>query len=300
MMKYKICSNKLDVFSNNLKGLEYYFGNWVGNASVISSLHKSYSRAKPFPHIIIDNFLNDKYANKLYENIPGINQDWHHYNNPMEVKYAYDNIEQMDSHLKEYFYLLSSQRITNIFKKITGISNLEYDPYLHGAGVHKHPRNGRLGMHLDYAIHPITLKERRLNIILYMSKNWNTEEWGGDTQLWNQDMTKCVVKSPVIFNRAIVFRTDNYSWHGLPEKIQCPEGQYRQSLAYYYVSPHNTTKNKKQIRDHDTLRYKAQFVKRPQDPEDIRMKKLYDIRPHRRITSDDMNEIWPEWNPEDY
>ena len=28
------------------------------------------------------------------------------------------------------------------------------------------------------------------------------------------------------------------------------------------------------------------------------MKRLYEIRPNRRITEDDMKEIWPEWTPE--
>ena len=30
------------------------------------------------------------------------------------------------------------------------------------------------------------------------------------------------------------------------------------------------------------------------------MEKLYKIRPHRRITENDMKDIWPEWNSKDY
>jgi Rps23 Pro-64 3,4-dihydroxylase Tpa1-like proline 4-hydroxylase len=47
-------------------------------------------------------------------------------------------------------------------------------------------------MHLDYSIHPITGKERRVNLIIYMNKDWK-EEWGGELNLWEgtpQEMTR--------------------------------------------------------------------------------------------------------------
>jgi hypothetical protein len=39
------------------------------------------------------------------------------------------------------------------------IEDLEIDPYLHGAGIHAYPNNGKIDIHLDYNIHPITKKE---------------------------------------------------------------------------------------------------------------------------------------------
>ena len=39
-------------------------------------------------------------------------------------------------------------------------------------------------------------------------------------------------------------------------------------------------------------------MKRPEDKYDERIDKLYKIRPHRRIEKEDLDEIWPEWNPE--
>lgn len=41
-------------------------------------------------------------------------------------------------------------------------------------------------------------KERRLNLILYLSKDWK-EEWNEQTKLWDNNMTYCVKKSPVVF-----------------------------------------------------------------------------------------------------
>jgi hypothetical protein len=153
-------------------------------------------------------------------------------------------------------------------------------------------------MHLDYEKHPITGKERRLNLILYLSKDWNPS-WNGETQLWDEKMENCIVKSPVIFNTAIIFKTNDISWHGLPEKIICPENVYRKSFAYYYVSDLSSQeKNDKFGNDGTGYRTKATFLKRPQDLYNEKIEKLYKIRPHRRIEQKDLDEICPEWSPE--
>jgi hypothetical protein len=151
-------------------------------------------------------------------------------------------------------------------------------------------------MHLDYEKHPYLNKERRLNIILYLSKDWK-EEWNGHTELWDKDISKCVVKSNVQFNTAIIFKTNEESWHGIPEKILCPEGVLRKTFAYYYISPlESKATNEKFGNDGTGFRTKAYFTKRPDDNYCEKIEKLYKIRPHRLITQNDVEEIYPEWN----
>ena len=48
----------------------------------------------------------------------------------------------------------------------------------------------------------------------------------------------------------------------------------------------------------NTYRKKAKFIKRPEDKYNEQIQKLYDIRPHRRITKEDMETIMPNWTPE--
>jgi hypothetical protein len=274
------------------------FGNWIND---ITDILTSFQNAKPYEYVIIPNFLNDDYANFFSEKFPIVDNSWHKYNNPFEVKYAFDNINTLDPILRDLFYHLSTDKLIKIFSDISNIPNLAYDPYLHGAGLHLHPRNGRLGMHLDYEKHPyLENRERRLNIILYLNKEWK-DEWNGATELWNEDMSECKVKSPIRFNTAIVFRTNDISWHGVPEKILCPENMMRKSFAYYYISPlESKALNNKFGNDGSGYRTKATFIKRSEDPENEKMDKLYKIRPYRLITQKDMDEIWPEWNSEDF
>ena len=134
---------------------------------------------------------------------------------------------------------LQSIKLIDLLSGVTGIDGLENDPHLHGAGLHYHPRGSRLEMHLDYSIHPISKKERRLNLIVYMNRDWQ-EEWGGHLNLWEgtkDGMTRGPTQRIApMFNQAVLFRTSDISWHGMPDAIECPEGRARKSVAIYYVS----------------------------------------------------------------
>ena len=290
--------NLIDLLiTENTKNKTSYFGDWINN---VEQLKDKFINADPFEHIIIPNFLNEEYAEQIFNNFPtDINSGkWYKYCNPLEIKYANDDIKNMPRCIKKLFYLLSTKEITEKFAVFSGIDDLEHDSYLHGAGLHVHPKNGKLNMHLDYEKHPFINKERRLNMILYMSKDWN-EEWNGDTQLWDKNMEKCVVSSPVKFNTAIIFKTNEISWHGLPEPIKCPDGELRKSIAYYYISPVVTgSKEDKFGNDGSGYRTKATYIKRPTDEYDERIEKLYKIRPMRLITQKDLDEIYPEWKLE--
>jgi len=290
MNNKKIDLNYLkDINEINKETIIKKFGDWT---SKIDELKTAFLSGEPFEHIVIDNFLSDEYAEEIYNSFPTNYEEWYKYINPLEVKFAYDNINSLDKTLKNYFYYLSSKHIIDLIKEITDIKTIELDEYLHGAGLHSHPKHGRLNVHLDYEKHPISGKERRINIIYFSTKNWDPS-WNGANELWDKDVTKCVKKTDVKFNRAIIFKTNEISWHGLHAKIDCPYDIYRKSLAYYYVSELDTQKPESEYRK------KAKFVKGPNDKYCEKMEKLYKIRENRLITNDDLKEIMPEWKIKD-
>lgn len=265
------------------------FGSWINKPDELTN---KFNCAQPFEYIIINNFLKDDIAEKISNEYPQNLNEYHKYDNPLEIKYAYDNIYNMSKNIKNVFFALCSNRIIDALKIVTNNDNIEYDPTCHGGGLHVHPNNGRLHMHLDYEKHPILEnKQRYLNIILYLTKDWD-QSWGGQTELWNKDMSECIVKSNVEFNTALIFKTTENSWHGIPEPIKCPEDKYRKTLAFYYLVPlesnNNHNSHNKKGAGKDGYRTKAVFTKRPQDAYDPLIEKLYKIRPHRRITPEDL------------
>ena len=90
---------------------------------LISNLSKQFVTNKPFDHIIIPNFLNEKFAEKVYNYFPEDieNKSWHKYYNPIELKYAKDDLENFPPSIKQYFYLLSMPEIIELFKKLSTI-----------------------------------------------------------------------------------------------------------------------------------------------------------------------------------
>jgi hypothetical protein len=85
---------------------------------------------------------------------------------------------------------------------------------------------------------------------LYLNKDWH-EEYGGHLQLWDREVTHCEAKVLPIFNRMMIFGTTDFTFHGHPDPLQCPEGMTRKSLALYYFS--NGRPAEEITHDHSTI-----------------------------------------------
>jgi hypothetical protein len=115
-------------------------------------------------------------------------------------------------------------------------------------------------VHADFNRHRDYGLDRRLNLLLYLNKDWR-QEYGGELQLWDRDMKQCEAKVLPIFNRVMIFGTTDFTYHGHPDPLQCPEGMTRKSLALYYFS--NGRPAEEVTGEHSTL-----F--RARDPKDLR------------------------------
>lgn len=195
----------------------------------------------PFDHLIIDNFLDKDQAKNISQEFPSFNSDiWYCYNNPLENKKSCNNWYQFGPETYKTLLYLNSSEFIKKLQDLTGIPKLYPDIGLHGGGLHIHGRGGKLNVHLDYSIHPKLKLQRKLNLIIYLTEDWNPE-WGGGLELWshNEETKKPNKKEVVIeniFNRAILFDTTQNSWHGFPKPLTCPENTYRKSLAVYYLT----------------------------------------------------------------
>ena len=142
----------------------------------------------------------------------------------------YQNAFRLISFLNSDVFLQYLQKITGIKEKLIS------DPYLSGGGYHEIKKGGFLKIHADFNKHPFIDLDRRVNVLLYLNKNWN-EKWGGNLELYVENNLKKpeLLISP-IFNRCVIFNTNSHSYHGHPDLLSCPENISRKSIALYYFS----------------------------------------------------------------
>ncbi|MDC3068106.1 2OG-Fe(II) oxygenase [Paracoccaceae bacterium] len=200
----------------------------------------NYGCNPPFDYVVIDDFFTLDFAMILSNEFPKFeSQIWLRYNNPIEIKKVCNDWNVFPENTYSTFAYFNSQPWLDFLStKLLGGKTLYADSGLNGGGWHIHKKGGKLNTHLDYSLHPKLRLQRKLNIIIYMNPNWQ-ESWGGALGLWNNESSErpgeLVVSIWNKFNRAVIFDTTQNSWHGLPEPLRCPENEFRQSLAAYFL-----------------------------------------------------------------
>ena len=203
---------------------------------VLPAARASYVDAKPFPHVVLDDFLDPGLLESVLEEFPKPNQiRWEQFDNAREVKLASAKEATFGPVTRLLFYHLNSITFLEFLSGVTGIENLIPDPSFDGGGLHQIVRGGKLGIHADFNRHPKYDLDRRLNVILYLNKDWR-EEYGGHLELWDRGMTHCEARVLPVFNRLMIFGTTDFTYHGHPDPLQCLDGMTRKSLALYYFS----------------------------------------------------------------
>lgn len=205
-------------------------------AKLAENSYQNYLHATPFPHIVLDNFFNPELLEKLLSEFPGPKAiPWQRYDNDREIKLASASEAAFGPVTRLFLYHLNSITFLDFLSKVTGIPDLISDPSFDGGGLHQIVRGGKLGIHADFNKHPRYELDRRLNLLLYLNKDWK-DDYGGHLELWDRDMKGCQAKITPIFNRLMIFGTTDYTFHGHPDPLGCPEGMTRKSLALYYFS----------------------------------------------------------------
>jgi hypothetical protein len=211
------------------------------SAAALDRLAGGFQATAPFDHKVIDGFFDRSVAEALLGEFPGFDAPcWHRYANAVENKRACNDWNAFGPATYRAFASLTSAAFADLLSGSLGLLGLSPDPGLNGGGWHVHGGGGRLNPHLDYSLHPKTGLQRRLNVIVYLTPDWQPE-WGGGLGLWEQagDERKPGRLAKTImprFNRAVIFDTSQKSWHGLASPVAAPHGVCRRSLAVSYMS----------------------------------------------------------------
>jgi hypothetical protein len=136
--------------------------------------------------------------------------------------------------IQELNKVLASQEFLDLLSHVTGMPRLLADDQLVGGGIHQTGPRGHLDVHVDFNYIKERDLHRRLNILIYFNKDWQPE-WGGNIELWDEHVKNCAASFSPIFNRCVVFETNEISFHGV-SAVKCPPDHARKSFAAYYYT----------------------------------------------------------------
>jgi hypothetical protein len=198
-------------------------------------LAREYSSAQPYPHICLDNFFDEAVLRRIVEEFPDPRSFGVAFDNEHEIKRATGSERELPPFARTFIHALNSAPFIEFLERVTGIEALVGDPYLHGGGFHSLGPGGLLSIHTDFNYHRRLHLDRRINVLVYLNEEW-PEAYGGWFEAWRPKGTQAEARYLPIFNRMVVFTTTDYTFHGNPDPVKCPEGMSRKSIAMYYYS----------------------------------------------------------------
>jgi Rps23 Pro-64 3,4-dihydroxylase Tpa1-like proline 4-hydroxylase len=199
-----------------------------------------FSRAKPFPYVLIDGFFKPEIASSVVNGINSLLDSQYRvsFRSLAQRKLQLGKISAVAPHLLPAYEVLMGSEFTQFIEQVSGHPGLSADRQFAGAGLHRYGDRGFSEIHLDSNRHPFDPDlHHRVNLLIFMNPAWRSE-WGGELVLWSSDDGKPkgpeVIISPV-FNRAVIFSVTRKSWHSV-SPIRCPHERARNSMAIYYFN----------------------------------------------------------------
>jgi len=199
----------------------------------LDNFRESWKISKSLHHVVMPQFLKEP------ELVEFPSPEWEHWtplgDSYQANKYFCSDISKFPLQLQTIFWGLASPNSLSTIEYITGIKGLIPDPYLVGGGLHLSTEGGTLAHHTDFHIYARLGLYRRLNLLIYLNRDWEPSH-GGELELRGSDDKKIIV-SPVM-NNAVLFETNDKSVHGFGSPVA--PGCTRQSLAIYYYTSRDT------------------------------------------------------------
>jgi 2OG-Fe(II) oxygenase superfamily len=176
--------------------------------------------ARPFRHVVIDDFLETENAERLLDDFPSFGTEEIDNEGGRAIDGNLAGISDFYATFEQY---VMRTEFLNLISRITGIEDLLPDERRFGGGTLESFQGQEEDPHLDSNYDEQRWVHRRLNLILYLSKEWD-EAWGGLLELHSNprrpDENEIKAILP-LFNRCVIFETREHSWHGFT-RIQLP------------------------------------------------------------------------------
>jgi hypothetical protein len=198
------------------------------------ALAEAYGAADPFPHAVIRDFLPAPVLRRALAEFPPYERGrFSDARSSLKTGYQLEKIES--GYINALLNALNAAPFLTFLEAMTGIEGLIPDPWQMGGGLHETRTGGHLSIHADFNMHTKLRLKRRLNLILFLNEDWHPD-YGGALELWSKDMQACRQRVQPEMGTAVIFNTDEDSFHGHPDPLTCPEDRTRRSIALYYYT----------------------------------------------------------------
>lgn len=203
------------------------FNEWIDRAD---QLAEDFRSAKPFPLLVIDDFLDDDTAGKLLEEFPAPDAMPRSRDYVFGEKRELSSVAEQGPTSRAFYDAIMGERFQQFVRTLTG-KDLFVDPAFHGGGFHQSGDGGFLDTHVDFNMHPLHPDwQRTLNVLLYLNKDWQSS-YDGRLLIKSRPDEEPRAIEP-LFNRGLIMVTDEHTFHGF-KKMTLPPGVTRKSIATY-------------------------------------------------------------------
>jgi Rps23 Pro-64 3,4-dihydroxylase Tpa1-like proline 4-hydroxylase len=183
-------------------------------ASQKAILKRQYLESKGrIGHFVLDDLLPAEIANQIYRCFPAaVNMRLK--KSLREYKYIAAQMNIYDPILEEALFAFQDARVVALISEICGIEKLYPDEHLYAGGISLMGDRHFLNPHLDNSHDKDRDKWRVLNLLYYVTPDWNLND-GGNLELWPKGLEGEQSTIHSKFNRLAVMATHDESWHSV-------------------------------------------------------------------------------------
>src|SRR6202165_2979340 len=208
-----------------------------------AEIQSAFQQAKPFRHVAIDNFLVPDNCESLLRAFPAFDEK--RATNELGLigrNAVVERVSNINTFYGPFYQHINAEACLDAMSNLPGIQDLIAAKTLFGGGTHNNLSGQGLDVHIDFNIDERNMLHRRINLLIYLNKEWE-EAWGGAIELHSDPHNAVVDESASflpLFNRAVIFETNEYSWHGF-RRITLPPDKHnlsRKSFCMYMYTKH--------------------------------------------------------------
>lgn len=184
-------------------------------------------------YFLIDDLLPEALAVEIYNKFPSTKEAVKR-KNIREFKFTAYQMDKYDMLLEEVIYAFQDKKIIEIVSDICELEAVFGDESLYAGGLSLMEKDNFLNPHLDNSHDKDRKRWRVLNLLFYVTPNWQLEN-GGNLEIWPHGLENKQTTIESKFNRLVVMATHQNSWHSvskvLTEDVRC-------CVSNYYFSKH--------------------------------------------------------------